>query len=478
MIDAKGGETTFRLKLVPLLICAVLFVDVPVPLFGSVIRLAAIPTLLLIAFQRNRVSVPRCSSLALLFPLYFALPWLFNGRGDVTQVTFDVTAHLVVVGVAVLAAREITRSESRQQLADYYVAFAAVSAVLAWCQRQSLLGPLGRDLWGRAQTSTGDLRGAAMLSDPNFLAVLLASSVPLIFQWHRSRLRLMALGVVAIGLFSTDSRAGILLALISVAVLLARKAPEGQRRSSKREGGRKLVVTASLMLVILFVMNVGGQRDRVFDGIQVAFSGSIAGSSQTDAAADVSASDRREYATAWFRLGIDSLPWGAGVNAEDFIVTESGRRNAAHNNFIQLLGQGGIAGALIALVTAAAGVVLFRRRSDEFAVSGLMIVLGGLFLSFPGTALVAFPLGVADALARRRPKWSGHSPIRSSRPTTSSKRGLSTRTAHLRAEPETRLVKPQASGTALFKGDRSPYLGSATDNRTNTYLGRRNCGPA
>ncbi|NRQ49128.1 O-antigen ligase family protein [Aeromicrobium stalagmiti] len=282
-----------------------------------------------------------------------------------------------------------------------YIFFSVVSGAVAFLQQQGLVGALGRDLWGRATAADGSLRGSGLLGDPNFLAVLLASSIPLIMQWHRLKARLPALAIVTAGLLSTNSRAGFILALVSVVILFFNR----QRRGSGQQPnsrGRGLVVTACIVLMIGFAANVGGQRDRVLDGLQVAISGSAAISYQSDAAAEVSASDRREYAEAWMRLGVKSLPFGAGSNAQDFIETESGRQNAAHNNFIQLFGQGGIAGLLIGSLTLAAAVALFRHRNTNFALTGLTIVLGGLFLSYPGTALLAFPIGVADALAKRR----------------------------------------------------------------------------
>ena len=398
-----GGSTgllTLSSVFGSLLICTVLFVDVPVPFFGTVIRFAMIPCALLLIFGGPRVKVARLLVVVLCIPFYFLLPWLLDRYGIVMTPVAAMVEQLVMAGVAVLVAREVFSSCSRRFFADVFILFAVTSGVTAFAQRYDVIGPMGRDVWGRAATASGHFRGAGFLTDPNFLGVLLAASVPLIFHWGRGPLRPIALVAVTAGIFGTDSRAGLVLLLISVAFVSFDHVQSMFSGASSRLRGGALLGVAALILVI--VTNVGGQRDRVLDGVQAALSGTTENSRSDDSAADLSAVDRREFAEAWFHLGMNSLPFGAGLNGQDFIVTESGKHNAAHNNFIQMFGQGGVFGLIIVLVTIESAFMLFRRRDEEFSLTGLVVIFGGLFLSYPGSLLMLFPIGIADGMAAQK----------------------------------------------------------------------------
>ena len=126
---------------------------------------------------------------------------------------------------------------------------------------------VGRDRWGYSTTASGDLRGAAFLAHPNFLAILLASVVPLIVSWRFRGLRAPALVVLGLGLYSTNSRTGIILAVVALLVSIAFSASNTNAASAGKR--LKSVILVAFCLVTLFGLNVGGQRDRVFQAILI-----------------------------------------------------------------------------------------------------------------------------------------------------------------------------------------------------------------
>lgn len=377
-------------------ICVALFTDVNVPGFGSSTRLAMLAAAVLLAFSHSGLTCRRTWLAIAFLPGYYALPALVDSSARFTE--WD---PLMAIGfglVAVLAARELQSEVGWQHLIDLTVLSAGISGLVALGQRQGNLPPLAIDLWGRATAADGTLRGAGFLPDPNFLAVLLAAAVPLAFSWRRARLRPIALLAIAAGLYATDSRTGMLLAIgvLGISIVLQRQS----WGDVSRRRGRLLVQLAAALLVVSFAVNVGGQRDRLVGGLQTALSGDSSSSVSLDSAANVSAQDRREFAIAWFRLGWERFPFGAGVDAVQSISTESGKHNAAHNNFAQAFAQGGAFGVGIIVLTISSLLLFVRRRAEPFALFGGVIVLGGLFLSYPASVLFLFPIGLADGIAR------------------------------------------------------------------------------
>lgn len=405
--SATDPRTTW---LAPGLVCLVLFVDVDVPFFGTIAQFAlfaVIPTLLL---GRQTVSPWRLGAAILLLPGYFLVPPLMDDRVDFGAAASGLVQHLTFAGVVLLAAREIVDPRTRRRLTDFIVWSATASAALAVLQRVGLIGPLGRDLWGRASTATGELRGSGLLPDPNFLAILLAATVPLAMTWERGRARAFVLVGLGAGIYATNSRAGLLLGVLALVVTVAALRRVGSPTVPRR--GKHLMVVAGVVLVACFALDVGGQRDRVVEGVQAALGQTDRHAAPTDMAAQVSVEDRGDFLRAWMHLGVERFPFGAGVNAQDFIVTESGKRNAAHNNFAQALGQGGVFGLGIGLLTLGSFIFLARRRAEPIAMFGAATVVGGLFLSLPGTVLFLLPLGIADAMAEIDTSNRGDAPQR------------------------------------------------------------------
>jgi hypothetical protein len=173
------------------------------------------------------------------------------------------------------------------------------------------------------------------------------------------------------------------------------------RLSSRHSGtsakGQKSAAVVAVCLIALFAFNVGGQRDRAVEGVMIGV-GAEEVIQGTSGQAELSARDRRELLMSWINVGQDSLPFGDGIGAAEKVVSRSQVTTAAHNTFATTFGQGGVAGLLISLTTLLCLGSFIRRRSDPFAIMGIVVVAGGLVLSYPGTALLVLPMGLADGL--------------------------------------------------------------------------------
>ena len=389
-------------------ICVLLFVDVQIPLFGSSTRLIAVSVFLLLLFGAGGIRTPFCATMFVLLSLYILVPIIFRPDGGVFSTARLLIDQMLSLGGMVLLARVLASDDQRRKLTDVLVLFALVSAAVAFFQRLGILGQLGRDRWapaGYSITASGDLRGAAFLADPNFFAILLASVVPLIVSWRFTWLRAPALAVLALGLYSTNSRAGICLAALALALsILTRTSTTNAGVMAK---GRKSVTLVATCLVALFAFNFGGQRDRAVQAflIAVGVDDGVGTGHGIDAFV---ARERRGLLEDWIHIGMDNLPFGVGMGTRVDVP------NAAHNTFVTLLGQGGIFGVAVGLTSLACLVVFVRRLREPFAIMGLVIVLGGLTLSYPGAVFLLLPMGLADGiLAARlgtRPRPASESP--------------------------------------------------------------------
>jgi len=292
--------------------------------------------------------------------------------------------QMLSLGGMVFVARAVASDDQRRKLTDMLVLFALASAVIASLQRFGILERLGRDRWA---DYTG--RGVGLMADPNFLAVLLASVVPLIVSWRFTRLRTPALMVLALGLYSTNSLAGIFLALVALAVSMAGRMSTTNAAFTAK--GRRSVTLVAICLVCLFAFNVGGQRDRAVEALllELGIQNSLGTGDPTDAFV---AHERRKLLESWVNLGVEKFPLGAGSGPS----TELSK--AAHNTFATLFGEGGIIGLAIVTTIMLCFVFFVRRRSEPFAVMGAVVLLGGLFLSYLGSVFLVIPMGLADGI--------------------------------------------------------------------------------
>lgn len=375
------------------LVCLLLFVDVSLPLIGNSTRLLVVLVFPILLFGGGSVRTPFCATMYVLLPIYILVPILLHDEVGTFAAGAVLILELLSLAGMVLLARALANDCQREKLTDMLVLFAVVSAAVATLQRFGVLGPLARDRWGYSTTASGELRGAAFLADPNFSAILLASIVPLIVSWRFAHLRAPALVILAAGLYSTNSRAGILLAVAALGYSLLNRTSTTKVALVRK--GRKPLILLAICLFALFAFNVGGQRDRVVQAVLI--EAGIQNGVRTEHAVDaVVAQERRQLLDSWIDLSIDNLPFGVGIG------TKTGVANAAHNTFVTLFGQGGIIGLAIGLTILACFVCFIRRRSEPFAVMGAVIVLGGLTLSYPGMVFLVLPMGLADGILAAR----------------------------------------------------------------------------
>jgi hypothetical protein len=378
-----------------------LFVDVQLPLIGSTNRLVALLILPLLLFGRRQISVPFCATAAFLLPVYYLVPPLVHPAVDAHNFETVFVSEMAALGAMVVLARMLSTEDQRRQLADMLICFALVSAAVAILQRYGGLEALGRDRWGHAVTASHDLRGAGFLADPNFLATLLAGVVPLAANWRFAWLRWPAIAILALGVNATDSRGGILLTVLALALLIVGRL--SSRSAATTTKGLKFVVVVAVCLFALFASNVGGQRDRVVEGVLIGVGVQDVKGGSADPSAELSALSRRDALRSWVDLGFNGLPFGYGLGALDEVVTPlEDRQVGAHNAFVHAFGEGGVAGLLIDLTILLSLACLVRRRSDPFALMGVIVVAGGLFLNYPGSVFMVLPMGLADGVRAAR----------------------------------------------------------------------------
>jgi hypothetical protein len=192
-----------------------------------------------------------------------------------------------------------------------------------------------------------------------------------------------------------------LLAVLALAVSIASRLSTGDSNIKAR--GRTTITLVAICMIGLFAFNVGGQRDRVIAALLI--EAGIQNSFSTGQGLDTFvAHERRQLLESWFALGMQNLPFGVGMG------TKNEATNAAHNTFATLFGEGGIVGLAIVLTILACFVYFISRWSEPFAIMGIVIVLGGIVLSYSGMVFLIVPMGLADgimaarAIAQKRPE--------------------------------------------------------------------------
>lgn len=389
-----------RSTAVILALCLLLFVDVELPFVGSSNRLIALAIIAFVILGRRDlpISTPFTGAVAVLIPLYYLLPPLVHPEDDAHNFAAVFVFQMACVGAMLLLANVMAEANTRERLVDLLILFAAVSAVVAIMQWYGVAGALGRERWIHAtvSSSTLRLRGAGFLADPNFMAILLASTLPLIINWRFTRLRWPVLAVIILGINTTNSRSGIILAML--AVLLSVAARSSFRTAIASVKGRRAVFGLVACLIALFAFNVGGQRDRVIEGVFIGLGIKTAPGGVVDREAANSALYRREIVQPWFEVGVENFPFGSGLAAQDKVVQKVQIPLGAHNTFVQSFAQGGMAGLLISFTSIWCLLFFIRRRTEPFAIMGIVFVISGMVLSWPGLVFIVLPMGLADGI--------------------------------------------------------------------------------
>jgi hypothetical protein len=195
-------------------------------------------------------------------------------------------------------------------------------------------------------------------------------------------------------LILTGSRAGLLLSLpaLLISTWLLLRAP-AMRQILARAGRRARLliggVVALLFLPLLLVFGVLATSERMT---------ALSRLFEADTAEDV----RWQYLPIIKQMAVDFAPWGSGFGSfekafnlyEPSHMLNSRYLNQAHNDFMQIIIEGGVAALIILLVAMAwFGHVLWRTwRSSEPGGTNLAIFGGGSALLWLAASLVDYPL--------------------------------------------------------------------------------------
>jgi O-antigen ligase len=401
-------------------------------------QLLAIPLLLAacwIAFDRRdsdpapyRTIVAFCAGALLLAAVQLVLVWLAASPGPgvrfpdglpgpevatgVLRLAGHVTPHAAIAGLAgllpplaVLAGTLAVKPERRLRLATVVVVVGAVSLALGFAQ--ILEGP---DSPLRFHPATNRQEAVGFFANRNHFAALLYATlmfaaVRLVtaargvqdtsasgrtFVW----LTVAALFLIALvaGLAMSRSRAGVVLAIVAIALILLMalldRDPLGRADRKARQGGMRKVVVATLSFAALFAaqFGLGGLVTRL----------------QQDAVDPL----RERFAATTFDLAWQTLPFGTGLGsflpvyatAEKTADVFIGIANNAHNDLAELFLETGIVGpALLAAFAAWFLLRAFRiwlRPSPGMAPDVLLLqrAASGVILLLLLHSLVDYPL--------------------------------------------------------------------------------------
>jgi O-antigen ligase len=321
----------------------------------------------------------------------------------------NATALIGFVGAVILYTALVQGEDGFSALGRLWVALAVVTSVLALGQALGLL-PLwtisGEDLGYREAGISGLYRGTGLRFDPNFQALVLVVG-GVFAQFYLKRTRNAATLLIALGIFGTFSRMGLL-----IAVLAWGFASVIQAWADRREVGAALlrllgvvtVLAVASIMVYLFSQEVRSYLDERVSGVVHAYEYLAAGAPKRSVEND-SAEARILLVRASLEVLSRNYLVGVGANKPpEFLAPIVGTKNVAHNTYLEELLIGGLLGALtISLYTAFIVYVMRRSRQAgedtrrRSVILALLFTFGlmAMFLTLHYSIMLWFPLVVA-----------------------------------------------------------------------------------
>ena len=260
-------------------------------------------------------------------------------------------------------------AREREMLLTFTLGLGAFTAIWGLLQ---LMGGSRGPLYLYNLTSYGFPVG--LFANRNHQAVFLASLLPLLYCWaqlahgswkdlstrkgRRSGIAIAGVLLLIPLVLIAGSRAGLLalvLSLCGTTAVIAITSPATEKRRGRGSSALSRVAvpaTGVLVIIGLALITIGLGRDRAFER--------LIGS---DPIADM----RADLAPTTWRIAVENFPWGAGIGSFDDVYRMYEPNallmpqyvNHAHNDFLEVLMTGGLAGVLIIAV----GIVFFAART-------------------------------------------------------------------------------------------------------------------
>lgn len=290
---------------------------------------------------------------------------------------------------------------------------ALLSRVAVWCAVASSLLVLLSDRFGIGERKGGvgaladPGRGVGLRADPNFLALSLAIALPLTGQIPKFPVRLLVRVSILLGLASTVSRMGIILAVPSM-ILWTRDSSGAARLRDGLKGAshvlRRLAVACVLLVAVALLSVLGAFSSTLerFDDAGLYFDGVRCGT-ECAPIAQRSSFDRGLLLRASAEEVGASFPMPAGVSVVSLIEARSGLPNVPHNTLMDALLVAGLFGLMAWLIWASTLLDLSRKAiSAELRVVVLMVFVSGIFLSILESSEFWLALGIAASARQLR----------------------------------------------------------------------------
>lgn len=284
-------------------------------------------------------------------------------------------------------------TRQRETVLTFILGLGALTAIWGLMQ---VMGNSRGPLYLYSMTNYGSPVG--LFASRNHQAVFLASLIPLLYCWvhlaqgswkelgtskgRRSGIAVAGVLLLIPLILVVGSRAGLLALVFSIcvtAVLIAATWSAAGKRRGRRPSALfriALPVTGVLVVIGLALVTIGVGRDSAFER--------LIGSDPID---DM----RADLAPTTWRIAVENLPWGTGIGSFDDVYRMYEPNallmpqyiNHAHNDFLEVLMTGGLAGALII----AAAIVFFTARTWAIARGGRAAIHANVWSAAALTAL-------------------------------------------------------------------------------------------
>lgn len=321
-----------------------------------------VAAIILVSYKRRRGT--RALRAPLIYSLYGLLIIIALLGGELSESGIaNLQRYLILLPVAFLLGRTLSETSTQRCFCAVYVTVSAGVSILAGIERLTARSLFERDITYFVEN--GRARALVAADHPLVLAVLLLVAVPMC-AYFAPRVRWLAVGILAVGIYSTGSEGPLGLLLLIAPVTLSSSAGSILARHRKMLATCLVVGALVLMFLSTFV-----------------WTAEVPGAT--------SAEYSRGYRPALYSVGSQMLlarPLGYGFNAvpvgEWFLNTEyKGTRDVSisvDSEVVFLVAIFGFGGLLL-LAVAAKIALLGLDTVRPFAISLLALLAAGTFLA-------------------------------------------------------------------------------------------------
>lgn len=394
------------------------FVEVTLYQFGqisiSVQKLVAIIIFPYSVFLMGKLKLNKhLIGFAIMLSFVYTLGHIAN-RGVFSKgLAASTTGWLQLLGALVLFTSLNEKKHSIVFFGKVWIYWSFVTSIITFLQSAGFIPLINvpYEYLGGRLTIAGMYRGVGLKFDPNFQAMMLLIGLVFSLILLNGLIRILCFTIIMLGIFSTFSRMGLLLSIISFITV-----PSSYSLLEKRVSVIKVGIKAFLFMILITLLvllslyispaSVRNYMFERFDDISHVIKFLI--DSENFHYPDHLTSGFTRFLLAWASIKLALHYWATGIGAHntEFIISEFiGLKNVSHNTYIEFFLIGGVWGLVLISYYFYVSLLWLKRRTfnaqsflyERVICINLIIIFALLFnfLSLTYNSILWLPLTIS-----------------------------------------------------------------------------------